>query len=80
MKTKKDFIEKLGQTSTTTQPFYEATGPDGKKHSFTPADLVKHHGYLVDSEGKKFKPKKIKGKSLSSKVMNPSYGKIKDKS
>lgn len=77
MSKKRDFIEKIGQTATTTQPYYEAEGPDGKKHSFTPADLVKHHGYLVDSKGKKFKPKKIKGKSLSSKVTSPGYGKVK---
>jgi hypothetical protein len=77
MSKKRDYIEKLSQQTSTTQPFYEAVGPDGKKHSFTPADLVKHHGHLVDSTGKKFKPKKIRGKSLSSKVMSSEFGKVK---
>lgn len=79
MRKKIDYIEKVGQETSSTQPFYEAVGPDGKRHSFTPADLVKHHGHLVDSKGRKFKPKKIKGKSLSSKVMSPEYGKVKNK-
>ncbi len=77
MSKRRDFIEKEAQQTGTTQPFYEAVGPDGSKHSFTPADLVKHHGYLVDSKGRKFKPKKIKGKSLSSKVMSSTFGKVK---
>jgi len=69
-------LRKISSTSTTT-PLYQSRSPSGESISFTPADLVAGGGYLTDSKGKKFKPKKIKGKSLSSRVMSKGFGKTK---
>lgn len=69
-------LKKLSSAASTT-PLYEGHSPSGERISFTPSDLVAGGGYLTDSKGKKFKPKKIKGKSLASRVMSKEFGKTK---
>lgn len=71
----KDNFKKEAETSTT--PFYETISPSGEKVTFTPTDLVKGMGKLKDSSGKSFKPGKVKGKSLSHRVMSRGFGKVR---
>jgi hypothetical protein len=68
-------LEKL--SSYTTTPLYETISPSGETITFTVADLVMGVGKVRDSKGNSFKPKKRKGKSLSDRVMSPSFGKVK---
>jgi|14BtaG_2_1085337.scaffolds.fasta_scaffold00001_23 hypothetical protein len=72
---KTDQLKKLSYA--TTSPLYEASSPSGEKISFTPTDLVAGTGYLTDSKGKRFRPKKMKAKSLASKVTSKGFGKVK---
>ena len=65
--------------SLATTSYYEALSPSGESVSFSVADLVISGGTLKDSSGKKFKPSKISGKSLASKVNSKNYGKVKKK-
>lgn len=67
-------LQKIAESQTTV--LYETVDPDGNSVSFTPADLVMGGG-KIKSKGKSFKPKKIKGKSLSSIVNSKSFGKVK---
>jgi len=69
-----DRLTKLAESQTTV--YYETVDPDGNTVYFTPSDLVRGGGKLK-SKGKSFKPKKMKGKSLSSIVNSKSFGKIK---
>lgn len=72
------FIDKIIKKSeAVTTSYYETTSPSGEKITFTPTDLVLNMGKLKDSSGKLFKPKKIKGKSLSERVNSKNFGKIK---
>jgi hypothetical protein len=68
-------IQKYSDYATT--PFYKTISPSGKEIEFTPADLVMGGGKLKDKDGKSFKPKKIKGKSLADKVMSKNFGRTK---
>ncbi len=61
----------------TTTPLYETTGPDGEKVIFTPSDLVAGMGHLKGRGGKKFKPTRYKGHSLSERVSSGDFGKVK---
>ena len=61
--------------STESTPYYQTVSPSGETVFFTPADLVISGGSVKDSKGNKFKPKKIKGKSLSQRVMSKGFGK-----
>lgn len=73
-------VSQLGKTSSLqTTSYYETKSPSGETVFFTPTDLVRSGGRLKDSRGKSFKPKKIKGKSLASKVMSKGFGKVKKK-
>jgi len=73
-------IEALKKVSSTeSTPYYEAISPSGEHVFFTPADLVISGGSLKDSKGKKFKPKKIKGKSLAQRVTSKGFGKVRRK-
>lgn len=72
-----DSLKKISSTDTT--PYYQAVSPSGETVTFTPADLVISGGKLKDSKGKKFKPKRIKSKSLSDRIMSKNYGKVKKK-
>lgn len=71
----KDNFKKEAETATT--PFYETISPSGKRVTFTVTDLVKGRGKIKDSSGKSFKPKKIKGKTLSDRVMSKGFGKVR---
>ena len=72
-------LTKLSGPSGTT-PFYEAVSPfGGESVSFTPSDLVSGGGKIKDSKGRSFRPKKIKGRSLSKRVMSKGFGKVKKK-
>jgi len=71
-----DMLKKQSSVGTTT-PLYKTVSPSGASVSFTPADLVIGGGYLKDPKGKRFKPTKIKGKSLASRVMSKDFGKVK---
>jgi hypothetical protein len=70
--------KKASNGGATTTPLYETTGPDGKKVTFTPADLVAGMGTVKSKSGKSFKPKKYKGSSLSERISSPGFGKGKD--
>jgi len=73
-------IRTLKRVATTeSTPYYQAISPSGEAVFFTPADLVISGGSLRDSKGNKFKPKKIKGKSLSDRVSSKSFGKARRK-
>ena len=65
--------------STESTPYYQTVSPSGETVFFTPADLVISGGSVKDSKGNKFKPKKIKGKSLSQRVMSKGFGKVRRK-
>jgi hypothetical protein len=60
-------------------PYYQTVSPGGETVFFTPADLVISGGSVKDSKGNKFKPKKIKGKSLAQRVMSKDFGKVRRK-
>lgn len=70
-------LEKASSAATT--PQYESTSPNGNRVTFTPADLILGGGYITDSDGKKFKPTKRRGRSLADRVMSPSFGKVRGK-
>jgi hypothetical protein len=70
-------LKKISSTETT--PYYQTISPSGETVYFTPSDLVISGGSVKDSKGNKFKPKKIKGKSLSQRVMSPGFGKVRRK-
>jgi hypothetical protein len=65
--------------STESTPYYQTVSPGGEAVFFTPADLVISGGTVKDSKGNKFKPKKIKGKSLAQRVMSKDFGKVRRK-
>jgi len=65
--------------STDSTPYYQTVSPGGETVFFTPADLVISGGSVKDSKGNKFKPKKIKGKSLAQRVMSKDFGKVRRK-
>ena len=69
--------KKASNGGSTTTPVYETIGPDGKKVIFTPADLVAGMGHIKTKGGKKFKPTKYKGHSLSEKISSGDFGKVK---
>jgi hypothetical protein len=69
--------KKASNGGSTTTPLYETTDPSGKKVIFTPADLVAGMGHLKGSGGKKFKPTKYKGHTLSDKISSSDFGKVK---
>jgi hypothetical protein len=71
-----DALVKLSSTGETT-PYYTVKSPSGESIHFTPADLVISGGKLKDSKGKRFKPRKARGKSLADRVMSPSFGRVK---
>ncbi len=66
----------LAQISTTT-PMYVTKSPNGESVVFTAADLVAGMGHLKGKNGKKFKPTKYKGHSLSEIISNQNFGKTK---
>lgn len=66
----------IGQISTTT-PLYVTKSPSGESVVFTSTDLVAGMGHLKTKGGKKFKPTKYKGHSLSEIVTNDNFGKTK---
>jgi hypothetical protein len=70
-------LRKISSTETT--PYYQTTSPSGEVIFFTPSDLVISGGSVKDSKGNKFKPKKIKGKSLAQRVVSPGFGKVRRK-
>ena len=70
-------LKKISSTETT--PYYQTISPSGETVYFTPSDLVISGGSVKDSKGNKFKPKKIKGKSLSQRVMSPGFGRVRRK-
>ena len=63
-----------------TTPLYETVSPSGKSVSFTPAQLVAGGGKIKGKDGKSFKVKKWKGRSLADRVMSKEFGKVKTKS
>jgi hypothetical protein len=65
--------------STDSTPYYQTVSPGGETVFFTPADLVIGAGRVKDSKGNKFKPKKIKGKSLAQRVMSKGFGEVRRK-
>ena len=65
--------------STESTPYYQTVSPGGETVFFTPADLVISGGKVKDSKGNSFKPKRIKGKSLSQRVMSKGFGKVRGK-
>ena len=69
--------KKASNGGSTTTPLYETKGPDGEKIIFTPSDLVAGMGHLKTKSGKKFKPTKYKGSSLSDRIMSSGFGKTK---
>lgn len=69
--------KKASNGGSTTTPLYETKGPDGEKVIFTPSDLVAGMGHLKTKGGKKFKPTKYKGSSLSDRIMSSNFGKTK---
>jgi hypothetical protein len=74
-------VEALNRVaSTDSTPYYQAVSPyNNEAVFFTPADLVMSGGSVKDSKGNKFKPKKIKGKSLAQRVMSKGFGKVRKK-
>ena len=70
-------LKKVSSTEST--PYYETISPGGETVFFTPADLVISGGSVKDSKGNKFKPKKIKGKSLAQRVMSKGFGRVRRK-
>jgi hypothetical protein len=69
--------KKASNGGATTTPLYETTGPDGKKVTFTPSDLVAGGGHIKSESGKSFKPKKYKGSSLADRINKGDFGKTK---
>ena len=69
--------KKASNGGSTTTPLYETTGPDGKKITFTPADLVAGGGHIKSKSGRTFKPKKYKGSSLGDRITGKDFGKTK---
>jgi len=69
--------KKASNGGATTTPLYETTGPDGKKVTFTPSDLVAGGGHIKSESGKSFKPKKYKGSSLADIITKGDFGKTK---
>ena len=70
-------LERAASTATT--PYYQTISPSGEAVFFTPSDLVISGGSVKDSKGNKFKPKKIKGKSLAQRVTSKGFGKVRRK-
>jgi hypothetical protein len=70
--------KKASNGGSTTTPLYETTGPDGKKVTFTPSDLVAGMGSIKSKSGKSFKPKRYRGSSLSERINSPDFGKAKN--
>ena len=60
-----------------TTPLYETVSPGGKSVTFTPAQLVAGGGRVRGRDGKLFKVKKWKGRSLADRVMSKEFGKVK---
>lgn len=69
--------KKASNGGATTTPLYETTGPDGKRVTFTPSDLVAGGGHIKSKSGKSFKPKKYKGSSLADRITEGDFGKTK---
>jgi len=69
--------KKASNGGATTTPLYETTGPDGKKVTFTPSDLVAGGGHIKSESGEYFKPKKYKGSSLADRITKGNFGKTK---
>jgi hypothetical protein len=68
-------LKKISSADTT--PYYQTISPSGEAVFFTPSDLVISGGSVKDSKGNEFKPKKIKGKSLSQIVTSKGFGKVR---
>ena len=71
-------ILKLSDGGQTT-PLYETVSPSGKSITFTPAQLVAGGGRVKGKDGKSFKVKKWKGRSLADRVMSKEFGRVKTK-